>query len=92
MLYPTLLAAIGNVAHPAWRARSVGIYRSGATQGFAAGALLSGLIADAYGIPIAVISVAVLTTASGALVAMRMRGTDHTPGSRLQRTGTSNRE
>jgi MFS family permease len=77
MVYPTLLAAIGDVAHPAWRARSVGIYRLWRDGGFAAGALLSGFIADAYGIPAAVAAVAVLTAASGVLVAFRMRGTDH---------------
>jgi MFS family permease len=81
MVYPTLLAAIGDVAHPQWRARSVGIYRLWRDGGFAVGALLSGIIADAYGIPAAVSMVAALTAASGVLVAARMRGTDHrTPG------------
>jgi MFS family permease len=77
MVYPTLLAGIGDVAHPAWRARSVGIYRLWRDGGFAAGALLSGVLADAYGIPAAVVTVAALTAASGVLVALRMRGTDH---------------
>ncbi|MFJ6077487.1 MFS transporter [Pseudarthrobacter sp. NPDC092419] len=77
MVYPTLLAAIGDVAHPHWRARSVGIYRLWRDGGFAVGALLSGLIADAYGIPAAIIAVAVLTAASGILVAFRMRNDDH---------------
>ena len=77
MVYPTLLAAIGDVAHPAWRARSVGTYRLWRDGGFAVGALLSGLLADAYGIPAAVAAVAALTAASGILVAMRMRNTDH---------------
>jgi len=77
MVYPTLLAAIGDVAHPQWRARSVGIYRLWRDGGFAVGALLSGLVADAYGIPAAVAVVAALTAASGLVVAVRMRGTDH---------------
>ena len=77
MVYPTLLAAIGDVAHPEWRARSVGIYRLWRDGGFAAGALLSGLIADAYGIPAAVAVVAALTALSGIIVAARMRSTDH---------------
>ncbi|MFD5278477.1 MFS transporter [Pseudarthrobacter sp. NPDC058362] len=77
MVYPTLLAAIGDVAHPHWRARSVGIYRLWRDGGFAVGALLSGLIADAYGIPAAIIAVAALTAASGILVAFRMRNDDH---------------
>ncbi|GAA4042159.1 hypothetical protein GCM10023063_30300 [Arthrobacter methylotrophus] len=77
MVYPALLAAIGDVSHPAWRARSVGVYRLWRDGGFAVGALLSGIIADAFGIPAAVAVVAVLTAASGILVAIRMRGTDH---------------
>lgn len=77
MVYPTLLAAIGDVAHPEWRARSVGVYRLWRDGGFAVGALLSGLIADAFGIPAAVAVVAALTAASGLIVAVRMRGTDH---------------
>jgi MFS family permease len=77
MVYPTLLAAIGDVAHPQWRARSVGIYRLWRDGGFAVGALLSGILADAYGIPVAIAVVAALTAASGLVVAVRMRGTDH---------------
>ncbi|MDQ6752556.1 MAG: MFS transporter [Actinomycetota bacterium] len=77
MVYPTLLAAIGDVAHPTWRARSVGIYRLWRDGGFAVGALLSGILADAYGIPAAVAVVAALTGASGVIVGVRMRGTDH---------------
>ena len=77
MVYPTLLAAIGDVAHPLWRARSIGIYRLWRDAGFAVGALLSGILADAYGIPAAVAAVAVITAASGVLVAVRMRGGDH---------------
>ncbi|MGN8129660.1 MFS transporter [Paenarthrobacter sp. 22069] len=77
LVYPTLLAAIGDVAHPAWRARSVGVYRLWRDGGFAVGALLSGVLADLYGIPAAVAAVAVLTAASGAVVAVRMRGNDH---------------
>ena len=78
MVYPTLLAAIGDVAHPSWRARSVGVYRLWRDGGFAVGALLSGVLADAYGIPAAVAAVGALTALSGIIVALRMRGTDHT--------------
>ena len=72
MVYPTLLAAIGDVAHPAWRARAVGVYRLWRDGGFAIGALLAGLLADAFGIPTAIWAVAALTAASGLLVAVRM--------------------
>lgn len=77
MVYPTLLAAIGDVAHPAWRARSVGIYRLWRDGGFAVGALLSGILADVYGLPTTIAAVAVLTALSGVVVAVRMRGGDH---------------
>ncbi len=77
MVYPTLLAAIGDVAHPTWRARSVGIYRLWRDGGFAVGALLSGLVADAWGIRPAIWTVAALTAASGLLVAARMYETLH---------------
>jgi MFS family permease len=72
MVYPTLLAAIGDVAHPAWRARSVGIYRLWRDGGFAVGAVLSGVVADLWGVQAAVWTVAALTAASGVLVAQRM--------------------
>ena len=72
MVYPTLLAAIGDVAHPAWRARSVGIYRLWRDGGFAVGAILSGVVADLWGVRAAVWTVAALTAASGLLVAIRM--------------------
>jgi MFS family permease len=72
MVYPTLLAAIGDVAHPAWRARAVGVYRLWRDGGFAVGALLAGLLADAYGIRTATAVVAALTAASGLLAWVRM--------------------
>jgi MFS family permease len=72
MVYPTLLAAVGDVAHPAWRARSVGVYRLWRDGGFAVGAVLAGVIADAFGILAAIWVVAALTAASGLVVAVRM--------------------
>ena len=72
MVYPTLLAVVGDVAHPAWRARSVGVYRLWRDGGFAVGALLAGVLADAYGMAAAVWVVAALTAASGSAVAVRM--------------------
>jgi len=72
MVYPTLLAAVGDVAHPAWRARAVGVYRLWRDLGFAVGAVLAGLIADLYGIRSAVWVVAALTAVSGLAVAVRM--------------------
>ena len=72
MVYPTLLAAIGDVAHPSWRARSVGIYRLWRDGGFAVGALLAGALADAFDISAAIWAVAALTAASGIVVLVRM--------------------
>ena len=72
MVYPTLLAAIGDVAHPAWRASSVGVYRLWRDSGFAVGALVAGLVADALDITAAIWVVAALTAASGVVVAIRM--------------------
>ncbi len=72
MVYPTLLAAIGDVAHPTWRARSVGIYRLWRDGGFAIGALLAGIMADLVSIPAAIYAVAALTALSGLVVAARM--------------------
>jgi len=72
MVYPALLAAVGDVAHPAWRARAVGVYRLWRDGGFAAGALLAGLLADAYGIRTATAAIAALTAASGLLSSARM--------------------
>ena len=79
LVYPTLLASIGDVAHPSWRARSVGVYRLWRDSGFAVGALLGGVVADLYGLRTAVVVVAAITAASGALVAERMYET-HQPG------------
>jgi MFS family permease len=75
MVYPTLLAAIGDVAHPAWRASAVGVYRLWRDLGYAIGALLAGLTADAFGVPAAMWLVAALTFASGTVAALRMTET-----------------
>ncbi len=75
MVYPTLLAAIGDVAHPSWRASSVGVYRLWRDLGYAIGALLAGLTADALGLPAAMGLVAALTFLSGVVVAVRMNET-----------------
>lgn len=75
MVYPTLLAAIGDVAHPSWRASAVGVYRLWRDLGYAAGALVAGVVADALGLRAAVWAVAAITLASGLLAALRMTET-----------------
>ena len=75
MVYPTLLAAIGDVAHPSWRASSVGVYRLWRDLGYAVGALLAGILADALGLGTSMWCIAGLTLGSGLVVALRMRET-----------------
>jgi MFS family permease len=72
MVYPTLLAAIGDVAYPGWRASSVGVYRLWRDLGYAIGALIAGVAADALGLRAAMGMVAGLTFTSGVIVAVRM--------------------
>jgi len=75
MVYPTLLAAIGDVASPSWRASAVGVYRLWRDLGYAIGALLAGVTADAFGLQAAMSLIALLTFASGVVAAVRMTET-----------------
>jgi MFS family permease len=68
MVYPTLLAAIGDVAHPEWRASAVGVYRLWRDSGYAIVALLAGATADLFGTLIAIGLIGFLTLASGFVV------------------------
>lgn len=72
MVYPTLLAAIGDVAHSSWRASSVGVYRLWRDFGYVLGALLAGLTADLIGLAGAMWLVAAITLMSGLVAAVRM--------------------
>jgi MFS family permease len=72
MVYPTLLAAVSDVAHPRWRASAIGVYRLWRDAGFAIGAILAGVLADAFGGAAAIGAIAVLTALSGLVVAVRM--------------------
>lgn len=76
MVYPTLLAAIGDVAHPRWRASAVGVYRLWRDLGYALGALIAGIVADLFGLSEAALVVAALTFASGVIVSIRMTETN----------------
>jgi MFS family permease len=81
LVYPTLLAAVSDVAHPEWRASAVGVYRLWRDGGYALGALLSGVLADIgnsvgiAGIPFAMLVIATLTLISGIIVAIIMNET-----------------
>jgi MFS family permease len=73
MVYPTLLAAIADVAAPSWRGAAIGVYRLWRDLGFVVGALVVGVLADAAGAPAAIGVVAALTAGSGVVVMVRMR-------------------
>ena len=73
MVYPTLIAAVSDASHPSWRARSLSVYRFWRDLGYAIGALLAGILADLFGITVAIGAVGVLTLASGIVVAVAMK-------------------
>ena len=73
MVYPSLIAAVSDASHPAWRARSLSVYRFWRDLGYAIGALSAGIIADLFGLSWAIATVAALTFASGLVVALVMR-------------------
>jgi MFS family permease len=75
LVYPTLIAAVSDVAIPTWRASVVGVYRLWRDLGYAVGALLSGVVADLAGIPTAITLVAALTLGSALIAAWRLRET-----------------
>ncbi|MGW7449979.1 MFS transporter, partial [Streptomyces sp. NPDC054787] len=69
MVYPALIASVSDHAHPAWRANALGTYRFWHDVGYAAGALVAGVLADWLGLNATVVAAAVLTAASGLLAA-----------------------
>ncbi len=72
LVYPTLLAAVSDVVHPQWRASAVGVYRLWRDSGYAVGALVTGGLADAFGVPFAIAAIGGLTFISGMVVAVVM--------------------
>jgi MFS family permease len=71
LVYPTLLAAVGDIARPSWRGVAVGVYRLWRDLGYVAGALLAGIVADVFGLSAAISTVGIITIMSGLLVALR---------------------
>jgi MFS family permease len=69
MVYPTLIAAVSDASQPRDRARTVGVYRFWRDFGFVLGALIAGIAADASSARTAIVIVALLTAASGLVVA-----------------------
>ena len=74
MVYPSLIAAVSDASHPAWRARSLSVYRFWRDLGYAIGALSAGIIADFFGMAWAIAAIGALTFVSGLIVALLMRG------------------
>jgi MFS family permease len=74
MVYPALIAAVSDASHPSWRARSLSVYRFWRDLGYAIGALCAGVIADAFGMQWAIVTIGLITLASGAVVAVIMKG------------------
>lgn len=75
MVYPTFAAAISDVAHPEWRASSMGVFRFWRDSGYAFGALLAGVLADMLTISWAIGLVAILPLLAGVVIATRMKET-----------------
>ena len=81
LVYPTLLAAISDIANPKWRATSLGVYRFWRDLGFVFGAIGIGLIADIFSLSIAIQSIACIAFGSGIFVLLVMRETRKKIGS-----------
>ena len=73
LVYPTLLAAVGDIAHPSWRGLAVGVYRLWRDLGYVVGALVAGMLTDVFGTTVAITSIGLLTVFSGVVVAVRLR-------------------
>ncbi|MFH5885590.1 MFS transporter [Halalkalibaculum sp. DA3122] len=83
IVYPTFLAAVADNTHPGQRAQSIGIFRLWRDLGYAIGALLTGVLADWFGIYTAVFAIGALTFASAWVIQLRMREKRYTQESKL---------
>lgn len=72
MVYPTFLATVAENTHPRDRAKSIGVFRLWRDMGYAIGALLTGFLADVFGTDSSVLAIALLTSASAAIIQKRM--------------------
>lgn len=73
MVYPTFLATVAENTHPHDRPKSLGVFRLWRDLGYAIGAILTGIIADAFGINTSVIVISILTVISSLIIEKRMR-------------------
>lgn len=79
MVYPTIMAAISDIAHPDWRATSMGVYRFWRDSGYAFGALIAGVIADMVNVNWAIGLVGFLPFLAGFIASARMKETLQVP-------------
>src|SRR5262249_11872449 len=82
LVYPTLIAAIGDRAHPSWRASAIGVYPPLGDLRDAPRGLLLRLTGDAAPQSAAIVVVGLITAASGIVVALRMQEDDEGRGGR----------
>lgn len=75
MVYPALLAAVSDTAHPTWRASSLGVYRFWRDMGYAIGALMAGIVGSFFGLEWAVHIAGIITLISGIVVWIKMKET-----------------
>lgn len=73
MVYPTFLATVAENTHPTDRANSIGVFRLWRDLGYAVGAILTGIIADSFGIEMSILSIGVLTGISAMIILIRMK-------------------
>jgi MFS family permease len=72
LLYPTLIAAVGDFSHPTWRASALGVYRMWRDLGYALGAFIIGLLMDTFNVISSFYLTAILMIVSGTIVAKFM--------------------
>lgn len=72
IVYPTFLAAVSEYTHPDQRSQSIGVFRLWRDSGYAIGALLTGLIADRFGLFAPVLAIGLLTLLSSVIIKYRM--------------------
>ncbi len=72
LVYPTFLAGIADFTHPEQRASSIGVFRLWRDLGYAIGAILTGVLADSFGINYSILIIAALTIGSAIIIQVRM--------------------
>ena len=76
MVYPTFLATVAENTHPADRANSIGVFRLWRDLGYAIGAIVTGVVADAFGVNTSVLVIGLLTIFSAVIILYRMKCSD----------------